>query len=122
MTTAFEDICKAENLVIKWKATPGILRPDAYVESWRILLWDKAFPTFLGRRAEKPFDKKSDFTNFPGAADAVKRVTYRYENATFNCCLKVVLLYPILEIGSDKVLYLDQVFQERACSERCRSR
>ena len=75
----FDDICKTENIVIKWRFFPGVQRPDAYVESWRILLWEKAFPTFLGTRADKTFDKKSDFSTFPGAADAVKRVTYRYD-------------------------------------------
>ena len=84
VTREFDDICKTENLVIKWKSFPGVLRPDAYVESWRILLWEKAFPSFFGSRADKAFDKKSDFSKFPGAADVVKRVTYRYDNYEFR--------------------------------------
>ena len=87
VTREFDDICKTENLVIKWKSFPGLLRPDAYVESWRILLWEKAFPAFLSTRAEKPFDKKSDFSTFPGAADVVKRVTYRYDIYELRLCI-----------------------------------
>jgi hypothetical protein len=75
----FEDICKAEKLNINWKASPDVQRPGAYVESWRILLWEKAFPMFLGPRAEKVFDKKCNFSKFPGTAEVVKRVTYRYD-------------------------------------------
>jgi hypothetical protein len=73
-----EDICKAENLIINWKDFPDVQEPGAYVESSRILLWDKAFPTFLGKQAEKVYDKKSNFAKFPGTAEVVKRVTYRY--------------------------------------------
>ena len=75
----FEDICKAEKVVINWKASSDVLQPGAYVDCWRILLWEKAFPTFLGSRTEKVFDKKSNFTKFPGTTEVVRRVTYRYE-------------------------------------------
>jgi hypothetical protein len=90
VTREFDDICKTENLVIKWKSFPGLLRPDAYVESWRILLWEKAFPAFISTRAEKPFDKKSDFSTYPGAADVVKRVTYRYD----FYALRIFIFFP----------------------------
>ena len=50
------------------------------MESSRILLWDKAFSSFVGKKAEKVFDKKSNFVKFPGTAEVVKRVTYRYVN------------------------------------------
>jgi hypothetical protein len=76
---AFEDICKTENIVINWKAFPEVQEPGDFVESSRILLWDKAFPTFIGKSADKPFDKKSIFAKFPGTAQVVKRVTYRYD-------------------------------------------
>ena len=73
-----EDIFKAENLDINWMAFPDVQQPGDFVESSRILLWDKAFPTFIGKKAEKHFDKKSNFAKFPGTAEVVKRVTYRY--------------------------------------------
>ena len=72
----FEDLCKAEKLVINWNASPNVLRAGSYVKSWRILLWEKAFPMFLGTRPEKVFDKKSKFTKFPRTAEVVKCVTY----------------------------------------------
>ncbi len=72
----FEDTCKSERLTIKWKASPDVKRPGDYVESWRILLWDKAFPTFIGSKADPPFDKKSNFSKFPWTTQAVKRVVY----------------------------------------------
>ena len=73
-----EDIFKAENLDIDWRAFPDVQQPGDYVESSRIMLWDKAFPTFIGKKAEKPFDKKSNFAKFPGTAEVVKRVIFRY--------------------------------------------
>ena len=74
----FEDICKAENLVINWKELPDVQQPGDYVESSRILLWDKAFPSFIGKKVEKVLNRKSNFAKFPGTAQVVKRVTYKY--------------------------------------------
>ncbi len=73
----FEDTCRSEKLSINWKASPDVKRPGDYVESWRILLWDKAFPTFIGSKADPPYDKKSNFIKFAWTAQAVKRVVYR---------------------------------------------
>ena len=54
------------------------MKPSEYVESWRILLWDKAFQPFLHPAANPPFLKGSTFEDHPGAPLAEKRVLYRY--------------------------------------------
>ena len=63
---------------IDWKASGGIMKPSEYVESWRILLWDKAFLPFLHPAANPPFLKGSTFDTHPGAPLAENRVLYRY--------------------------------------------
>lgn len=93
-------MCKAEELDINWNASPDVQRPGDYVESWRILLWDRAFPAFLGSKAKKTFDKKTIFTKFPGTEDVVKRVIYRYESLFKHVCISnpAVRLSHILSI------------------------
>ena len=63
---------------INWNASGGIKKPSDYVESWRILLWDKAFQLFLNPLAKPAFLKSYMFEKHPGAPLAVKRVSYRY--------------------------------------------
>jgi hypothetical protein len=63
---------------IDWAASGGVMKPAEYVESWRILLWDKAFQPFLHSAANPPFLKGSSFEDHPGAPQAEKRVLYRY--------------------------------------------
>ena len=63
---------------IDWNASGGIMKPSDYVESWRILLWDKAFQPFLNSAAKPLFLKGSTFEDHPGAPLAEKRVLYRY--------------------------------------------
>ena len=63
---------------INWNASGGIKKPSDYVESWRILLKDKAFQSFLNLSAKPAFLKSSVFEKHPGALLAVKRISYRY--------------------------------------------
>lgn len=74
----FEEVSHNELGEIDWKATGGIKKPADYVESWRILLWDKAFQPFLNPAANPPFLKSSVFEDHPGAPLVEKRVFYRY--------------------------------------------
>ena len=63
---------------MNWNASGGIKKPSDYVESWRILLWDKAFQPFLNPAAKPAFLKSSTFEKHPGALLVVNRVFYRY--------------------------------------------
>jgi hypothetical protein len=71
------NICKDENIVVDW-TIQGVRKPSDYVESWRILLWDKAFIPFFGNKDQKLYTKKSIFKEFPGTESAVRRIVYRY--------------------------------------------
>lgn len=74
----FNEISGADLGPIDWNASGGVRRPADYVESWRILLWDKAFQSFLNPAANPPFLKSSVFEDHLGAPLAEKRVSYRY--------------------------------------------
>ena len=73
-----DEISSDEVSEINWNASGGIKKPSDYVESWRILLWDKAFQPFLNPSAKPAFLKSFVFEKHPGAPLAVKRVSYQY--------------------------------------------
>lgn len=73
----FEDLCGGGNLLVNWEASPGILKPSDYVERWRIMLWEKAFLSFLHPNIKPPFLKSTKLDNVPSADLAIKRLLYR---------------------------------------------
>ncbi len=72
-----DEILKDENITVDWTIS-GARKPGDYVESWRILLWDKAFSNFFGTKDNKLYIKKTPFKDYPGTTQAVKRVVYRF--------------------------------------------
>ncbi|HYP43030.1 MAG TPA: hypothetical protein VEQ18_03330 [Candidatus Nitrosocosmicus sp.] len=62
---------------IDWRASGGIKTPSQYVETYRILLWDKAFLPFFNARADPVYKKETKFTGYPGTGSAIQRVLYR---------------------------------------------
>lgn len=63
---------------IDWRASGGIKTPSQYVETYRILLWDKAFLPFFNAEADPVYKKETKFTKYPGTGSVVQRVLYRY--------------------------------------------
>ena len=74
----FEDLCGGGDLLVNWEASPGILKPSDYVERWRIMLWEKAFLSFLHPNIKPPFLKSTRLDNVPSADLAIKRLLYRF--------------------------------------------
>jgi hypothetical protein len=70
------EICSDEHIVLDFPIA-GVRNPSDFVESWRIVLWEKAFMPFFAPKDKKAYTKKSTFSDFPGAKLAVKRVVYR---------------------------------------------
>lgn len=79
-----EDIIRDEKISVDW-SIPGLRKPGDFVESWRILLWDRAFSSFFGSKDSKLYHKKTNFKEYPGTAEAVKRVVYRWVPSTKIC-------------------------------------
>jgi len=50
------NICKDKNIVVDW-TIQVVRKPSSYVESWHILLWDKAFIPFFGNKDQKFYTK-----------------------------------------------------------------
>lgn len=74
----FEEICAGGGISVDWEASPGILKPAEYLERWRMILWDKAFLSFLHPSLKPPFLKSTRFEDAALTDIAVKRVLYRY--------------------------------------------
>jgi hypothetical protein len=83
-----------EHITVDW-SVPGVRRPGDYVESWRILLWEKAFPMFIGSKDNRQYWKKVVFKEFPGCAEVVKRVVYRFVFYfdVFHCYVQFMQVY-----------------------------
>lgn len=96
----FEDLCGGGNLLVNWEASPGILKPSDYVERWRIILWEKAFFSFLHPNIKPPFLKSTRLDNVPSADLAIKRLLYRF----------VFCFIIFLEFYSFLILYIFLMF------------
>lgn len=72
-----EDIIKDKNIIVDWTVF-GARKQGEYVESWRILFWDKAFTTFIGNKVKKQYLKKNLFNKYPRTAQAVKGFVYKF--------------------------------------------
>ncbi len=72
---SFEDIVRADNIPITMDSPLDPLPLSAFIEEWRIRLWDHAFVTYFKRHDH--FKKSEDFSSFKGSDLAVKRVIFR---------------------------------------------
>ena len=74
----FDDIVKKDELPLSVDSQYDSF-PD-YLESWRILLWDKAFlGSFKGQ--SEGFKKGDDFRKRKGSDLVVKRSIFRYDSS-----------------------------------------
>jgi hypothetical protein len=71
----FEDIVRADNINISMDSPLEPLSLSAFIEEWRIRLWDHAFLTYF--KGHDHFKKSEDFSSFKGFDLAVKRVIFR---------------------------------------------
>ncbi len=68
----FNSIAEKDNFVIDYKVADTI---SAYLEIWRMKLWDIGFPEIFKR---SNFKKGDDFAKHSDASSLVNRVIYRF--------------------------------------------
>lgn len=61
---------------IVWK--DDVLPPSAYVEHWRVTLWDHAYLAYLAPTAGPKFAKGTDLQKFENGMLIIKLLVYRY--------------------------------------------
>lgn len=71
---AFDSIVKRDNIIINFEGRDVDNLPN-YIEKWRMLLWDEAFPNVF--KIIGSFKKSDNFRNHKESSLAVKRVLYR---------------------------------------------
>jgi len=76
-TVEFEKLCNSGALSVDWNSTPGIMHPSDYVEKWRMILWEKAYPIFLHPSVKPAFVKGTNLDNLPKAKLVIQRLLYR---------------------------------------------
>ncbi len=79
---SFEDIVRAVNICISMDSSLEPLSLSAFIEEWRIRLWDHVFLTYF--KGHDHFKKSEGFSAFKGSDLAVKRVIFR-------CVFKLIM-------------------------------
>lgn len=75
-----EKLATDANVIIEWSS--AVLKPAAYVEKWRLLLWNQAFETYLDETASPKFLKTTKLLQFQDGIIA-GRLFYRYVEIPF---------------------------------------
>ncbi|KAG0605740.1 hypothetical protein M758_9G084500 [Ceratodon purpureus] len=78
LDSELQKLITTQNLYIDWK--DDVLRPDQYVEKWRVSLWKKAYGFLLSATASPKFHKGSDLLKIEGGKLAGYRLLYRFED------------------------------------------
>lgn len=66
----------SEKIQIDWSARPELDDINAYVEKWRILVWDRAYYFIL--KKNNGYSRTFAFKVQDGTENVVKRLMYRY--------------------------------------------
>lgn len=85
LDSELQKLITTQNLYIDWK--DDVLRPDQYVEKWRVSLWKKAYGFLLSATASPKFHKGSDLLKIEGGKLAGYRLLYRYLSWIYSCLL-----------------------------------
>ena len=72
---SIDEIIKEHHMPIAWD--DKVLSPSAYVEYWRVTLWEKAYLAYLLPTASPRFAKGSDLQKFDVGNLAIKLLVYR---------------------------------------------
>ena len=71
----FDDTLRQDRLPINFDIPSEPLTLAAYIEDYRMKLWDNAFPTFF--RGQEAFNKTLEFVGFTGIDLIVQRLLFR---------------------------------------------
>jgi hypothetical protein len=71
----FETIVHKDNVPLNMGVPTEPKTISQFIESWRVKLWDKAFPTIY--KGAEHFKKSDSFKEYKGSELVVKRVVYR---------------------------------------------
>ena len=75
-----------ENLDIDWKVEEGVLEPAAYVDHWRVVLYDHAFSYYFAASTNMKFAKGTKLRDFEDGPQIIHRVIYRYALCSLCFC------------------------------------
>lgn len=75
--TSVAEIIESEEITVAWDV--GVLRPEDYVEHWRLSLWNAGYRDFLSPTAHPKFIRSNDLNKFKNGKLAINRLIYRLE-------------------------------------------
>ena len=71
-----EELISNNDIAPVWNE--DVLRPKAYIDTWRIALMDKAFLDVYAGRGTQKFIKSTELSTLTATPLLVKRVVYRF--------------------------------------------